>query len=61
MMSRSVLFAFAPKKTIGSVVICPGRIESYAKYAELAYDLFHSGFFDVMIIDHRGRAFRRMH
>lgn len=30
-----------------------GRIESYVKYAELAYDLFHSGF-DVLIIDHRG-------
>ena len=26
------------------VVICPGRIESYVKYAELAYDLFHLGF-----------------
>jgi lysophospholipase len=25
------------------------------KYAELAYDLFHSGF-DVMIIDHRGQG-----
>lgn len=37
------------------VVICPGRIESYVKYAELAYDLFHSGF-DVMIIDHRGQG-----
>ena len=32
------------------VLICPGRIESYVKYAEVAYDLFHSGF-DVMIID----------
>ena len=30
------------------VVICPGRIESYVKYAELAYDLFHLGF-DVLI------------
>ncbi|XNM66464.1 alpha/beta fold hydrolase [Escherichia coli] len=37
------------------VVICPGRIESYVKYAELAYDLFRSGF-DVMIIDHRGQG-----
>ncbi len=36
------------------VVICPGRIESYVKYAELAYDLFHLGF-DVLIIDHRGQ------
>ncbi len=39
------------------VLICPGRIESYVKYAEVAYDLFHSGF-DVMIIDHRGRDAR---
>lgn len=31
------------------------RIESYVKYAELAYDLFHSGF-DVLIIDHRGQG-----
>ena len=37
------------------VLICPGRIESYVKYAEVAYDLFHSGF-DVMIIDHRGQG-----
>lgn len=37
------------------VVICPGRIESYVKYAELAYDLFHSGF-DVVMIDHRGQG-----
>ena len=25
------------------IVICPGRIESYVKYAELAYDLLHLG------------------
>ncbi|WP_029696673.1 lysophospholipase L2 [Siccibacter turicensis] len=37
------------------VVICPGRIESYVKYAELAYDLFHCGF-DILIIDHRGQG-----
>jgi alpha-beta hydrolase superfamily lysophospholipase len=33
------------------IVVCPGRIESYVKYAELAYDLVHMGF-DVLIIDH---------
>lgn len=38
------------------IVVCPGRIESYVKYAELAYDLFHCGF-DVLIIDHRGQGF----
>jgi predicted alpha/beta hydrolase len=37
------------------IVVCPGRIESYVKYAELAYDLFHLGF-DVLIIDHRGQG-----
>ncbi|MBV8045398.1 lysophospholipase L2 [Pluralibacter sp.] len=38
------------------IVVCPGRIESYVKYAELAYDLFRCGF-DVLIIDHRGQGF----
>jgi lysophospholipase len=37
------------------IVICPGRIESYVKYAELAYDLFRLGY-DVLIIDHRGQG-----
>lgn len=37
------------------VVISPGRIESYVKYPEVAYDLFHCGY-DVMIIDHRGQG-----
>lgn len=37
------------------IVICPGRIESYVKYAELAYDLYHSGY-DILIIDHRGQG-----
>lgn len=37
------------------IVISPGRIESYMKYPEVAYDLFHSGY-DVMIIDHRGQG-----
>lgn len=37
------------------ILVSPGRIESYVKYSELAYDLFHSGY-DVMIIDHRGQG-----
>lgn len=37
------------------IVVCPGRIESYVKYAELAYDLFQLGY-DVLIIDHRGQG-----
>lgn len=46
---------FSAKHHDRVVVICPGRIESYVKYAELAYDLFHLGF-DVLIIDHRGQG-----
>lgn len=37
------------------IVICSGRIESYVKYAEVAYDLFRCGV-DVLIIDHRGQG-----
>ncbi|WP_127959128.1 lysophospholipase L2 [Serratia microhaemolytica] len=37
------------------VVISPGRVESYVKYPEVAYDLFHHGY-DVMIVDHRGQG-----
>ncbi len=37
------------------VVISTGRIESYVKYPEIAYDLYHCGY-DVMIIDHRGQG-----
>lgn len=46
---------FCAEKNDRVVVICPGRIESYVKYAELAYDLFHCNF-DVLIIDHRGQG-----
>ncbi len=38
-----------------AIVICPGRIESYVKYPELAWDLFHCGY-DIFIIDHRGQG-----
>ncbi len=37
------------------VVVCPGRIESYVKYAEVAFDLVNRGY-DVLIIDHRGQG-----
>ncbi len=37
------------------ILIVPGRIESYIKYPELAYDLFHCGY-DVVILDHRGQG-----
>ncbi|WP_411705319.1 lysophospholipase L2 [Edaphovirga cremea] len=37
------------------IVVSPGRIESYVKYSEVAYDLYHCGY-DVMILDHRGQG-----
>lgn len=37
------------------VVVFSGRIESYVKYSEVAYDLFHRGY-DVLIMDHRGQG-----
>lgn len=37
------------------ILLVPGRIESYRKYTEVAWDLFHSGY-DVIIIDHRGQG-----
>ncbi len=37
------------------VVISTGRIESYVKYQEVAYDLYHCGY-DVLIMDHRGQG-----
>lgn len=37
------------------VVVFSGRIESYVKYGEVAYDLFQAGY-DVLIMDHRGQG-----
>jgi len=37
------------------ILFSPGRIESYVKYPELIYDLFHCGY-DVIVIDHRGQG-----
>ncbi|QUG77565.1 lysophospholipase L2 [Erwinia sp. E602] len=37
------------------ILLITGRIESYVKYPELAWDLFHSGY-DVIVIDHRGQG-----
>ncbi|HLW57214.1 MAG TPA: alpha/beta fold hydrolase [Bacteriovoracaceae bacterium] len=39
-----------------TLVIIPGRTESSMKYAEVIYDLRHSGF-DIFIIDHQGQGF----
>lgn len=39
----------------GSIVISSGRIESFIKYKELVYNLYHAGF-SVFIHDHRGQG-----
>ncbi len=38
-----------------TLVIVPGRVESYLKYKELAYE-FHQQQFNVFIVDHRGQG-----
>ncbi|PHM23140.1 lysophospholipase L2 [Xenorhabdus ehlersii] len=38
-----------------TLVILPGRSESYVKYPEVAYDFYHLGY-DVFVIDHRGQG-----
>jgi len=50
---RYVRFSSAKHDKV--ILLCPGRIESYVKYPELAYDLFCCGY-DVIIIDHRGQG-----
>ncbi|PKI13006.1 alpha/beta fold hydrolase [Colwellia sp. 12G3] len=43
------------KTTFPSIVVVPGRCESYLKYQELAFDLYHQGY-NIFIIDHRGQG-----
>lgn len=38
-----------------TIVIVPGRGESYLKYQELTLDLYHQGY-NIFIIDHRGQG-----
>ncbi|WP_394132594.1 alpha/beta fold hydrolase [Shewanella maritima] len=38
-----------------AIVISNGRVESYLKYQEIIFDLFHQGY-DVYAIDHRGQG-----
>ncbi|MDC9594438.1 lysophospholipase L2 [Xenorhabdus sp. IM139775] len=38
-----------------TLIILPGRSESYVKYPEVAYDFYHLGY-DIFIIDHRGQG-----
>jgi lysophospholipase len=44
---------FRPKRQ--ALVISSGRVESYIKYKEVIYDLYHAGF-DIFIMDHRGQG-----
>lgn len=37
------------------ILLVPGRIETYVKYPEVAYDLYHCGY-DVIVVDHRGQG-----
>ncbi|MCG8709748.1 lysophospholipase L2 [Brenneria sp. 4F2] len=46
---------FASSRHDKLVVVFPGRIESFVKYSEVAYDLFHHGY-DVLMMDHRGQG-----
>jgi lysophospholipase len=39
-----------------TIVVVPGRCESYLKYQELAFDLYNQGY-NIFIIDHRGQGF----
>ncbi len=43
------------KAEIPTIVIVPGRCESYLKYQELSYDLYRQGY-NIFIIDHRGQG-----
>lgn len=38
-----------------TLVISSGRVESYVKYKEVIFDLYHAGF-DIFIMDHRGQG-----
>lgn len=38
-----------------AIVVVPGRCESYLKYHELIFDLYHQGY-NVFILDHRGQG-----
>jgi len=47
--------AFSSPENQRCIILVPGRMESYLKFKELTYDLFHQGY-DVFIIDHRGQG-----
>lgn len=37
------------------IILLPGRVESYLKYKEVIYDIYHSGY-SVLSLDHRGQG-----
>lgn len=43
------------KSGLQTIVLVPGRCESYLKYQELTFDLYHQGY-NIFIIDHRGQG-----
>jgi lysophospholipase len=57
---NGVIVAFAYfkqiKKDSDSILLVPGRGESYYKYQNLAFDFFNRGY-NVFIIDHRGQGY----
>lgn len=47
--------SFTKAQHTRAIFIVNGRSESYLKYPEVAYDLFHCGY-DIFIMDHRGQG-----
>jgi len=43
------------KSGFPTIVVVPGRCESYLKYQELTFDLYQQGY-NIFIIDHRGQG-----
>lgn len=48
--------AWRSESSTATLLLVPGRNESHAKYAEVAYDFFTRGY-DVFCFDHRGQGF----
>ncbi|WP_057832586.1 alpha/beta fold hydrolase [Colwellia sp. TT2012] len=44
-----------PQEQLPTIVIVPGRGESYLKYQELTFDLYQQGY-NIFILDHRGQG-----
>jgi len=46
---------FIQQADFPTIIIVPGRCESYLKYQELSFDLYRQGY-NIFIIDHRGQG-----